>query len=259
MTEPRSDNEVRRDADELTRQGGALTAGREQAAISHHVMAQWIAIGVLFLVAGSAFYLQIRNTNDVTARNRERSIAARVEATAAQVDALKARRRTTVVVKCLTKPTRLEVLGCLKVQPGAPGQPGSPGVAGTPGVPGLAGKNGLPGLVGAKGDAGPVGPQGLEGASGVQGPPGEAGKDGKDGRDGQQGQRGEPGAPGLDGAQGPPGPQGAPGADGPVGPVGPAGPAGPPGPAILSFSFVDSAGVTHICTDPEGDLIYTCT
>ncbi|HZY09476.1 MAG TPA: hypothetical protein VFE69_17085, partial [Ilumatobacteraceae bacterium] len=60
------------------------------------------------------------------------------------------------------------------------------------------------------------------------------------------------------GAQGQAGPAGAQGEVGPQGPVGPPGAQGPQGPVIVSFTFVDAAGVTFVCDDPDGDLNYQC-
>lgn len=58
-------------------------------------------------------------------------------------------------------------------------------------------------------------------------------------------------------SQGPQGVKGDKGDKGESGPVGPIGPVGPQGPAIASFTFTAS-GVTQTCTDPDGDLNYTC-
>lgn len=101
------------------------------------------------------------------------------------------------------------------------------------------------GPTGPRGTRGPVGPTGSEG------PPGPAGPAGEDGTPGPPGPPGEPGPPGASGGPGEPGPAG------PSGPTGATGPAGPPGPAPVDFRFtVDGQG--YLCSDPDGDLQYTC-
>lgn len=122
---------------------------------------------------------------------------------------------------------------------GPAGPPGQPGVAGQPGA------RGLPGPAGEQGPTGPAGAPGAQGATGPAGPPGPAGAQGEAGEDGATGPQGETGA------QGPAGPEAAPG------PVGPQGPQGAQGPPVASFTIV-LPGRTIVCSDPEGDLQYTC-
>lgn len=97
---------------------------------------------------------------------------------------------------------------------------------------------------------------GLPGAKGDKGDKGEPGRDGKDGITpacvltptqcvGPQGPQGDQGLPGEPGAQGEPGTPGETGA------------AGTPGPAISLFQFT-WANTVWTCTDPDGDLRYTC-
>jgi hypothetical protein len=104
---------------------------------------------------------------------------------------------------------------------------------------------------------------------GRDGVDGRNGKDGRDGADGAPGAPGQPGNPGRDatplpGAPGPAGPAGPPGANGEDGAPGPEGPAGPQGEqgfpgfdgqSPVSLTFPDGT----VCTDPDGDLNYTCT
>lgn len=119
------------------------------------------------------------------------------------------------------------------------------------GPDGEIGPTGLTGLVGPTGPAGPAGGPGPVGPAGVAGPPGADGLPGA-GLPGPPGFDGLMGLMGLMGSDGPPGPEGPPG---PPGPPGPAGPPGAPGPAPAAFTFDNGA----VCTDPEGDLTYTCT
>lgn len=98
---------------------------------------------------------------------------------------------------------------------------------------------------------GPQGPQGVPGSPGPSGAPGKTGASG---------------APGV----GLPGPTGAPGVQGPPGSAGPAGRDGKDGtdgqpPAGWSYTWADSAGVTHhaTCTrtanSPDDAPEYSCT
>jgi len=134
---------------------------------------------------------------------------------------------------------------------GDTGDRGAVGKQGDPGSPCLASVD--PKCVGPQGDKGDAGPTGSSGERGPKGDLGATGPKGDTGADGPQGPKGDTGATGADG---PAGPAGAPGATGATGAQ------GPPGPPIASFTFtfVDGAGVqiTLTCTDPEGDLTYTC-
>lgn len=94
----------------------------------------------------------------------------------------------------------------------------------------------IPGPTGQRGATGATGANGATGDPGPQGPPGT----------------GTPGTNGINGLDGAPGPQGPPGDPGAQGPAGPAGP--PP----ESFTFT-TAGITFICTDPDGDGNYQCS
>lgn len=114
-------------------------------------------------------------------------------------------------------------------------------------VEGLGAKPVVSAPPGERGPAGPagasiVGPRGPVGPRGARGP---------------RGFEGEPGAS----VTGPAGPQG----ESIVGPqgetgesiTGPQGEPGPTGPPIASFTFTQG-GHTWTCTDPDGDLTYTC-
>jgi hypothetical protein len=103
---------------------------------------------------------------------------------------------------------------------GAPGEPGAPGLPGTSGTSGTSGRDGRDG-VSVPGPVGPQGPAGQDGATGPQGPPGES----------------------VVGPEGPQGPQGFPGFD---------------GMAPKSWTWTDANGDTFECSDPDGDLNYTC-
>lgn len=72
------------------------------------------------------------------------------------------------------------------------------------------------------------------------------------------GPAGEKGATGDQGPVGDQGPQGVRGDTGPQGPAGPPGAAGPAGPPVTSWTFTDATGQTQSCSDPDGDLAYTC-
>jgi collagen triple helix repeat protein len=116
-------------------------------------------------------------------------------------------------------------------------------------------------VVGQQGDVGPPGPPGDQGPPGSPGPagdPGAPGPTGPAGSTGPDGSPGEPGPAGEPGATGPAGPAGPPGEPGPAGPQGEPGPQGQPGaaPASITFTWL---GTTWTCTDPDGDLAYTCS
>jgi hypothetical protein len=110
------------------------------------------------------------------------------------------------------------------------------------------------------------GPQGRQGEPCAPQVPGCTGPPGPGGQEGSQGQQGPPGAQG-------PGPSDAQVQDGvsaycaanPVNCIGPKGDPGVPGPqgergpAIQSFTYQDALGVSYTCTDPDGDLNYTCS
>jgi outer membrane murein-binding lipoprotein Lpp len=122
-------------------------------------------------------------------------------------------------------------------------------------------------VVDQRGDAGPQGPAGRAGEPGPPGPTGDPGTDGapgvggRPGEPGTTGAAGTPGPVGATGATGEPGSTGAPGEPGPAGPQGDPGPAGPdgqPGSPPTSWTFT-WLGTTWTCTDPDGDLAYTCT
>jgi hypothetical protein len=126
-----------------------------------------------------------------------------------------------------------------------------------------------------------------EPAAGASGADGEDGRDGIDGRNGKDGRDGADGRPGSDGVTPPapadgrdgrdgvsptpvPGPAGADGQDSTVpGPTGPPGESieGPPGPqgeqGVPGYDGSPPASLTwpdgSVCTDPDGDLHYTCT
>lgn len=114
--------------------------------------------------------------------------------------------------------------------------------------------------------------KGPEGEQGVQGLPGQPcdpsriecrGPEGKPGENGSQGQQGASG-PGPSNDQIEAGVSAYCSADptrcmGPQGDPGPPGPVGPPGPKIQSFTFEDTLGVMHTCTDPDGDNNYECS
>lgn len=139
----------------------------------------------------------------------------------------------------------------------------------------LRGEQGLQGVRGANGKVGAPGPGGPAGPRGPQGPPGPgpnftladvvAGLSPKlvatiedrlpgivadnchgscVGPQGETGPRGPAGQDGAQGLQGEPGAQGA---------------TGPQGPAVVSWTFVDGTGLSHVCSDPDGDLNYTCS
>jgi Collagen triple helix repeat (20 copies) len=116
-------------------------------------------------------------------------------------------------------------------------------------------------IAGPEGPPGPRGEPGRPGADGadssVPGPPGPPGLDGKEGQIGSPGPPGVQGAPGEEGVAGSPGSPGPEGSPGPVGEPGATGPPGPTGPAVASFTIV-LGGHTWVCTDPEGDLTYSC-
>jgi hypothetical protein len=115
------------------------------------------------------------------------------------------------------------------------------------------------------GKAGRDGQDGVDGRNGRDGAPGADGKDGADGADGTStnGKDGRDGADGRDAVPipGPAGPQGPPG-ESIIGPPGESieGPQGPPGydgqaPRSWRWTF---DGVTFECSDPDGDLNYSC-
>lgn len=109
----------------------------------------------------------------------------------------------------------------------------------------------IPGPQGPEGPRGPVGPEGPPGPIGI------AGLDGKDGAAGISGNTGPVGPPGAEGVEGAAGAAGPVGPTGPAGPAGPAGSTGPAGPGPSSFTF-SQGPQTWVCTDPDGDLVYTC-
>jgi hypothetical protein len=161
---------------------------------------------------------------------------------------------------------------------------------------GPAGPQGETGAMGPMGPMGPQGPRGFIGPPGnspaclltpgrCQGPKGADGKDGVDGSDGADGSDGVDGADGQDGQDGLDGKNGVSivsatcrDPDGEEGGAGfswlvkfsdgtsdlnaglcrgPKGDEGNTGPAIKSWTFTQG-GFTYTCTDPDGDLAYTC-
>jgi collagen triple helix repeat protein len=118
----------------------------------------------------------------------------------------------------------------------------------------------MPGPEGEQGPRGEQGPQGDTGPRGDKGPIGATGQPGSDGANGPPGDDGAPGAPGGPGADGPagqPGADGAPGAQGEQGPQGEKGDRGDTGPPPESWT-ITILGFDYLCTDPDGDLAYTC-
>lgn len=232
----------------------AIEGSHQQSRRIHHEqMLQWVALGLVAILAGIAIMLNIKTTDTATTQAsndadnaRVRAAAAKAEsaqaaansaqaaadAAAAELKAIQSQQKDALLVRCLTKKTPRAVAACLNVQPGAPGQPGVAGIPGTPGKPGI----GLPGLRGPTGDKGPqgdIGPVGPQGPTGPEGPPsgitGPTGPTGADGATGATGPQGPPGPPGADGAQGPPGPQ------------------GPQGPAAGTLICTTADQVTFVC------------
>jgi len=251
--------------------------GREQA-----------VIGVLVTILVAVVAFQFGSNAKSVSNDAAKAPQAQKQARRATVKATQAQVQGNQIVKCLLNsrgPKR--AARCLNLtlpnpQPGPTGQAGQPGRRGLPGAQGSPGSQGLPGLRGPKGDPGSpgqngqngapclasidpecVGPKGDTGAQGDKGAPGDAGATGAPGAKGDtgaQGATGDTGAPGSTGAQGPPGDPGPQGPQGATGPQGPPGANGSP-PASFSFTFVDGVGaqVTLTCTDPDGDLNYTCS
>lgn len=127
----------------------------------------------------------------------------------------------------------------------------------------IEGPRGLQGVEGPIGPVGPEGPQGPPGARGPQGLPGNSprcllepsrcvGPAGASGQPGIAGKDGEDGADGVDGTDG------ADGVDGQDGTDGADGKDGIDGKPPASWSWTDSQGWTYTCSDPDGDLKYTC-
>lgn len=131
---------------------------------------------------------------------------------------------------------------------------GPQGIQGVQGIQGIQGPDGPPGPPGAQGKQGLPGnsPRCLLEPSRCQGAAGTNGKDGLNGKDGVNGLDGKDGANGLDGKDG------ADGKDGTNGTDGKDGKDGVDGKPPASWSWTDSQGVTYTCTDPDGDLKYTC-
>lgn len=135
--------------------------------------------------------------------------------------------------------------------PGPPGPSGPPGTQGKPGVtpPCLSTTSRCQGSPGIPGVAGANGVNGVDGVDGVDGKNGENGK--SYGCDGNVVDADHPAAT----CPGQPGVPGQPGANGKDGTNGTNGENGPP---VESWSWTDSQGVTYTCTDPDGDLKYSC-
>lgn len=245
--------------------------GREQA-----------VIGVLVTILVAVLAFKLGSNAKSVSNDAAKAPKAQKQAVRAQGTANQAQEQATGVAKCLLNsrgPKR--AARCLNLtlpvpQPGATGQAGRPGPQGRPGAQGLPGLRGERGPKGDPGDIGPqgtpclasiepdcTGPKGDTGAAGDKGATGDTGAQGATGAKGDtgaQGATGDTGAPGATGAQGPPGDPGPQGPQGATGPQGPPGANGSP-PASFSFTFVDGVGaqITMTCTDPDGDLNYTCS
>jgi hypothetical protein len=244
--------------------------------ITPPVCAAFVAllIGIGLLVGA----LNTGHTDKKADSAKKESRTAKRRATAAVALSVGQRNKARDMVLCLlnTHKTNSERAKCLNLTlpaasrnlPGIAGRPGGRGPQGAPGV----GRRGPRGPTGPRGPLGPKGNPclasldplcvGPAGEPGKTGDPGEQGKQGDTGATGAKCDTGAAGAAGKTGDTGPQGPPGPAGGPGPAGPAGPQGAPGPQGPAVASFtfSFVDAAGVqqTRTCSDPDGDLNYTC-